>query len=238
MTGEFIFPGRYVVEKGSSLRSVIVRAGGLSEFGDVNASIFSRQSLRENDVKQIESLRGEIRDVLAQRTITDLNSGQFSANLGLYEASLDQLENVEAIGRLVINLEDVISGRSKIEVKDGDILYIPQERQEVAVIGQVYQPTSHIYSKKRTLWDYIDSSGGLNTEANKKAIYIVRSNGEVILPSKLSWLGANKILPGDSIIIPAGTDERRGVILDLITQASTIIYQLSLGAAALDSLRD
>ena len=42
--------------------------------------------------------------------------------------------------------------------------------------------------------------------------------------------------PGDTIVVPLDTDDKKLSGISLVTEVSQIIYQLSLGAAAINSL--
>ena len=85
--------------------------------------------------------------------------------------------------RLVIDLEKVIGSpegsSADIILKDGDELVVPKYTQEVTVIGEVPNTTSHVWAPDRTLAYYIQQSGGATKQADEGAIYIIRANGSV-----------------------------------------------------------
>ena len=56
LEGEFVFPGRYVFEKGEMLSSVIERAGGFTDEAFVDGSVFLRTSLRQCEQDEINRL--------------------------------------------------------------------------------------------------------------------------------------------------------------------------------------
>src|SRR5262249_2458045 len=66
LTGEVRFPGRYVIGPGETLKSVMLRAGGLTEYAFGEGSVFTRESLRQQEQEQL--------DTLATRMQTDLTS--------------------------------------------------------------------------------------------------------------------------------------------------------------------
>ena len=105
----------------------------------------------------------------------------------------------------------------------------------MTVVGEVQVATSHLYSENFDYQDYIDRSGGKKDTANEDAIYIVKADGSVVLPNESSWLthNANNIEPGDTIVVPLDTTRVDG--LELWTKVSQIVYQLALGAAAVNS---
>ena len=64
-------------------------------------------------------------------------------------------------------------------LRNGDELIVPKQRQEVMVLGEVQDPTSHLYKRRMTRDDYIDQSGGLTRQADRRRIYVVRADGSV-----------------------------------------------------------
>ena len=68
---------------------------------------------------------------------------------------------------------------------------------------------------------------------------MVKASGEVVVPKrKVSGFFRRRLLvePGDTIVVPLDTDAERLKGVRLLTEVSQIIYQLSLGAAAIRSL--
>ena len=64
-------------------------------------------------------------------------------------------------------------------------------------------------------------------------------SNEVIVPSNISWLSPKLlILPGDTIVVPIDLDESKIQGLTVLTSISRIIYELAIGAAAIESFRD
>ena len=56
-----------------------------------------------------------------------------------------------------------------IVLKDGDQLMVPDQRQEVTVLGEVQYAASHVFDRSSSRDDYIDKSGGLTSRADKTA---------------------------------------------------------------------
>ena len=122
-----------------------------------------------------------------------------------------------------------------VTLKDGDLLAIPEYRQEISVVGEIQHPSAHLFNSKLTIEDYIDLSGGINHRADRKRMYVVKADGSVSLPGRSGWFKRrnNNVEPGDTIIVPLDIDRRR--TLTVWSEASAIIYQLALGAAAVNS---
>ncbi len=145
----------------------------------------------------------------------------------------------KAVGRLVIDLPGLLAagpGSAKdIELRDGDELVIPKQRQEVTVIGEVQNATSHVYSSALTRDDYINQSGGATRKADLRQIYVVRADGSVLTHggSRLSRNYSVAIQPGDTIVVPLDTERMpRLPFWQAVTQ---IIYNLAVSVAAVNS---
>ena len=158
----------------------------------------------------------------------------------LRQEALDKLSTAEAVGRLVIPLQNIVDGiADDLVLEDGDALIIPGYRQEVSIVGEVQQPTSYLYSRGLTVQDYVDLSGGARKSADAKGIYLVKASGQVIMPKRALFRFGSKnavVEPGDTIVVPLDTDDKKLSGISLLTEVSQIIYQLSLGAAAINSL--
>ena len=236
--GEVRFPGEYRIRRGETLSSVLGRAGGLTSAAFAQGSIFLRESLEEREREQVEILARRLEADLTALSLASLDTSGAEA-LATGQALLEQLRGYEAVGRLVIDLEDRAEagrwGGGSVELRDGDRLLVPPKSQVVTVIGEVQQTTSHLHRAGLRRDDYIDLSGGLTRRADRKLIYVVRANGAVVAGTRSRWLGRGQRLaiePGDTIVVPLETDRIR--TLTLWTNITQILYQ---GAIALSAVR-
>ena len=238
LEGEVVFPGEYVFARGESLTQLIERAGGFTDYADINAAFFTREALRKAEADNLQDLQKKMEQELAAEQL-DTEAGKLDANaLAMQQAALEKLESAEAIGRLVIPLQAIMDQREDdIILASGDKLIIPQFRQEVTIIGEVQRSASHLFRRNLKLSDYIEMSGGMKRSADKRAVYLVKSSGEVVLPrSGLFKFNAklDQIGPGDTIVVPVDPDGSVKVI-PLVADVSRILYELALGAAAVNS---
>jgi protein involved in polysaccharide export with SLBB domain len=244
LEGEFVFPGTYVFEKGEMLSSVIQRAGGFSDEAFVDGSVFLRESLAQREQEEINRLLELLNDELSSNTLINANSDLEvdQGKIAAQRAAIESLSNSVATGRLVVPLSDVMAYRAAdVVLKDGDRLIVPKFSQEVTILGEVRRPTSYLFNPNFSQADYIDQSGGFKERANKSDVYIVKASGEVIVPNRglFKFRSAdNSISPGDTIVVPLDANDSilRGI--PLLSEVSTIIYQLSLGAAAVNSFNN
>lgn len=238
--GEVRFPGRYPIQRGETLRSVVDRAGGLTGFAFADGSVFTRLSLQERERKQLGDLVDRLQIDLAQVSLMTAQEarGDAAQALAVGHQLLENLRDAQPVGRLVINLDHSMkaaAGSSQdVVLKDGDRLLIPRLTQEVTVIGEVQSPTSHLFSENLARDAYIDMSGGITQRADKGRIYIVRADGSVVSNGSGRWFSSSpRIKPGDTIVVPLDAERMRP--LPLWTAVTTIIYNLAVAVAAVNS---
>src|SRR5437016_4902338 len=71
LRGEVKFPGKYSIKQGETLKSVLLRAGGLTEYAFPEGSVFTRQELRNREQQQL--------DLLADRMEKDITFAALQA---------------------------------------------------------------------------------------------------------------------------------------------------------------
>jgi translation initiation factor IF-1 len=151
------------------------------------------------------------------------------------------LRNTKPVGRLVINIDQVIKSKpgaaGDVVLRDGDKLLVPKKTQDVTILGEVQSPTSHLFQAGITRDEYIQRSGGTTQRADRKRIYVVRANGDVVTGHRGGWFRRTQeieIRPGDTIVVPMDTERVRG--LPLWTAVTTIIYNLAVALLAVRSV--
>ena len=239
--GEVRFPGSYAIHRGETLRSVMERAGGLTDLAFVEGAVFTREELKEREKKQLETLASRMESDVAQFSLqtaqeTGKDAGQA---LAVGQSLLTNLRDAKPVGRLVIDLDQSMQAKpgseQDIVLKDGDRLLVPRVTQEVTVIGEVQSATSHLYRAEFSRDDYISMSGGLTPRADDDRVYVVRADGSVVTRGGNAWFdgGGRDIRTGDTIVAPLDTERMRP--LPFWTAVTTIIYNLAISAAAVNS---
>jgi protein involved in polysaccharide export with SLBB domain len=238
LTGEVRFPGRYPVKRGETLLQLLDRAGGLTDQAFAEGAVFLRESLRKKEQDQIDAMTMRLESDLAAIDLEKAQANEENQrSVGMASSLLKQLKSTKAVGRLVIDLPDLLASRDSDEVsgdillKDGDKLIVPGLTQEVTILGEVQHATSHLYREGVTVQQYINSSGGVTYRADEDRIYVVRANGAVVPSHSADWFGDNlEVRPGDTIVVPL--DAERMKTLTLWTNISQIIYQIGIAAAS------
>jgi hypothetical protein len=217
------------------------RAGGLTDFAFEEGAVFTRVELKERERKQLDTLANRMQSDLAQLSLQAAQEtrGDAGQALAVGQSLLANLRATQAVGRLVIDLDRSIRARSGTEhdivLKHGDTLLVPRVTQEVTVIGEVQSATSHLYRVDLGRDDYVNLSGGLTQRADDDRIYVVRADGSVVTRSGNRWFsgGGVDIKTGDTIVVPLDTERMRP--LPFWTAVTTIICNLAISAAAVNS---
>ena len=218
---------------------MIQRAGGLTDRAFADGALFSRKNLRIKEDEQRERLIAQLESDLATVTLSATDSEEAAQAQSAAQAILSRLQNTESQGRLVIDLNKILmnADSSELLVKDQDNLFIPSIPYAVSVSGEVQFPTSHLYSEKLNMSDYLNRSGGFTQNADKDRTFVVKANGAVMSKGASGWFGkstnGNKISPGDVIVVPIDVKQTR--FLENLTYSTQIIYQLAVAAAAVNS---
>jgi polysaccharide biosynthesis/export protein len=241
LDGELRFPGRYSIKRGETLKSVIARAGGLTEHAFIEGSVFTRAELKEREQKQLDVLANRLQNDLVTLALQGAaaNQAQAGTALSVGQALLAQLRSSDAVGRLVINLrsamEAPLGSAADIVLRDGDRLIVPKFQQEVTVIGEVQNATSHLFRPGLDRDEYISLSGGATRRGDRGKIYVVRADGSVVANEGGRWFSRSSVSmrPGDTVVIPLDTE--RLPALPFWQAVSQIIANLAISAAAINS---
>lgn len=236
LLGEVRFPGTYLIRRSETLSSVLARAGGLTEVAFPQGAVFTREELKLREREQLDRLASRLQADLATLSVQSAQTSPGNTQaLSVGQGLLDQLRQTKPVGRLVIDISDVTSNGphhlSDVTLRNGDKLVVPRATEEVSVLGEVQNPTSHLFRAGLTRDSVIDLSGGTTAHADRKRTYVVRANGSVIARSS-GWLGSSDIAlrPGDSVVVPVDAEKMRP--LPMWTAVTSIIYNLAIAATA------
>jgi polysaccharide export outer membrane protein len=245
--GEVLHPGTYGIEPGERLSSVLARSGGLDSEAYAYGAVLMRRDVRDLELKSHMELVQRVK--AAQVTLKDLpdaTTDQKNAKLTAIsqaEAALVQLQASAPIGRVVIHISpDVASWRNTsadVQVRDGDVLFVPKKAGYVMVNGQVFNPTAISYRPGHSAKWYLSQAGGVTQIADKKAVFVIRADGSVIAAKNNSdgWWGGDPmsatLRAGDTIVVPEKAPKIGGTNWALILQAVSAASSVALAAAYL-----
>jgi protein involved in polysaccharide export with SLBB domain len=239
ITGEVNFPGVYFIENDDTISSLVELAGGLTENAFKDGCVYMREDLRKMEQQRYDAYVDQLSAQLGTRRLKEEEGRETAQADAALLSIIEKLKNAKPSGRLVIDLEGILTGNKKdINLKDGDHLHIPMYKDEVTVMGEVFSPVSHIYEKGMELFDFIDSSGGVTESAAVKRIYTIRANGKVVpykTGRKLIFSSKNtEVFPGDTIVVPYDVTAVSSLVF--WGDVTKILYQLSTSAAALSAV--
>lgn len=240
--GEVMHPGAYPIEEGELLSSLLHRVGSFSRDAYLSAAVFTRESVRVEQQRQLDDLVQRMEREVAQmeQPITALQDATRKANrqegLDVAKRMLAQLKSVRATGRMVIELADAAKLKGTpfdLRLRDGDRLIVPKRPDEVLVLGEVYNQNALLHSPRMSRDDYVRQAGPTRM-ADQDAIYIVRANGQVDAAGGGWWSGSSNINPGDTIVVPL--DMERTNLLDTVLDWSRAMMQIGISLAAMKTV--
>lgn len=166
-------PGDYAVSDGETLNSLIERAGGFKAGAFPEAIEFRRIETAVQSIREMNLEKGLIADAeLMQTTKIKVVNVKYNKKNKNYDG--------------------------EIILKDKDEIYIPEFRNQVKVIGEVYNPGYVIYNNG-SVNNYITMAGGYKEEAREGKVFVLDANGSA--KKSFLWFGV-KIEPGDTIVVP------------------------------------
>lgn len=256
--GEVKFPGTYTIGKGEKLSSLIERAGGFMDSAYLNGAVFTRESVKKLQQKQLneaidrleQKFLGESITGIEKATTTD-ESQQFATSIEQRRNLIKKMREAKALGRISIMLAqpEVLKGTPfDITLDDGDKFTVPGRPVQVQVLGDVHNQNAYVYDPKGTISYYLKIAGGTTRSADEDEIYVLRVDGTAV--SKRSgwvktsprgdsddnrWLGGSfknmRLNPGDTIYVP--TRLEKVAWLREAKDITQILYQIAVTAGVL-----
>ena len=161
ISGEVNYPGFYPIIEGETLNDLIRRAGGIKESGSYEGTIFTRESLRKSDRTRLKEAQTDLRRkiLLSLSQVEQSATSNFGGISEIVKLLTFENEDNELLGRLVIDLESLLMGKSpEIYLEDKDKIFIPRKHQMVTVVGEVNGSNSHHYKEDHSVADNISLS--------------------------------------------------------------------------------
>lgn len=211
--GEVTHPGTYGIQEGERLSSILQRAGGFRADAYPYGVIFERKQVRQLEEENREQLVRQVRIDGANLTlIPEQDADQKMAKeaaVNQWQAALQKLQDSPPSGRLVIHISKDVkrwaNTPADLQVRAGDMIYIPKRANFVMVEGSVYNPTAVTYKPGKDASWYLKQAGGPTNSANKKAVFVIRADGAVVGGSGglfSGGVGHEGLHPGDLVMVP------------------------------------
>ncbi len=231
ITGEVRNPGKYLVSSSTVLEELYILSGGFLENSFSDGVSLYREDVKEKQIKALREAKAILTDSLVQKSTNISENGKVDI-----EAILELADLVEPTGRVAGDFSEDSEIIKNLILKDGDVVEVPAISVEVTVQGEVLNSSSFIFDSDMNYNDYIEASGGYTSFANKRAAFIIRSNGESTPVGNNIFSGQAQIYAGDTIVIPRDLNQLEA--LPLISMATKIISDIAFSAASLNAIQD
>ena len=252
VSGEVLFPGKYVTKKGERLSSLIERAGGYGDEAYLRGAVFTRARVKDLQQKTLDEMAARMeRELLAAASTTGALSADEArardSELLQRQKFIETLKKTEPSGRMTIylaNLRLMKGTEYDLQLDEGDTLYIPTKNAVVSVAGAVMAGGTFVHSDSMEWKDYVQMAGGYTRYADTSNVFVIKVDGSArkVSSSMISWnpfknrwemgdAGEPKsdIEAGDSIIVPERLD--RTAWLRQIRDIAQIFGNIGLTAA-------
>jgi protein involved in polysaccharide export with SLBB domain len=251
LEGEFAHAGVYSVQPGESLRSLVKRAGGLTDKAYLYGSEFSRISTQAIEQQRLKEYADHLEHQLARSSIKMAGMGDSSSQgagqQGQIAAAdrdlIARLRQLQPTGRIVLDLRPHSSGVNQLPetpLEDGDQLRIPPTPSTIQVVGAVLNQNAFLYHNGARAGEYLHMAGGPNRDADRGQTFILRADGSVTghtacMSIFSSGFNNVRLYPGDTLVVPE-KNIGPGAMREFLAW-SQMFSQLALGAAAIDVLK-
>jgi protein involved in polysaccharide export with SLBB domain len=250
LEGEVARAGVYPIGPGTTLRSLVANAGGLTSNAYLYGAQFTRESTRREQQKRYDDFINQLeRDInqgaanVSGRVISPAEAATAQTAITNQRELLDRLRKIPVSGRIVLDLDPNSRGTSALPdlaLENGDRLYVPSRPSTVNVVGTVFEQAAFLYDEDLHVGDYLKKAGGPTRSADKSHMFVIRADGSVIAKSTNTGLFSRNfdtlmMHPGDTLVVPAHINKTtftRGLM-----DWSQIFSNLALGAAAINVLQ-
>jgi protein involved in polysaccharide export with SLBB domain len=251
LEGEFVHAGVYSVLPGETLRSLVVRAGGLTDKAYLFGAEFTRKSTQLIEAQRLKEYADRLEHQLARSSITMRNTASGTSQGGGQQGQIaavdrdliERLRQVQPTGRIVLDLNPHSEGDKQLpdtQLEDGDQLTVPPAPATIQVIGAVLNQNAFLYRSGARVGQYLHLAGGPNRDADHGQIFVLRADGSVTgryagQSIFSSGFQNERLYPGDTIVVPE-KNVGPGVMREFLSWTQ-VFSQLSLGAAAIDVIK-
>ena len=255
LEGEFVQAGVYSVLPGETLRSMVKRAGGMTDKAYLYGSEFTRLSTQAIEQQRLKEYADRLEHQLARGSIKMAGLGNGNSGGNSQEAGLQgqvnsfdrdliaRLRQLQPTGRIVLNMRPRSAGENDLPetpLEDGDKILVPPTPSTVQVVGSVLNQNAFLYHNGARVGEYLHLAGGANRDADSRQTFVLRADGSVVghkVGQSIFSSGFNnvRLYPGDTIVVPE-KNIGPGAMHEFLAW-SQMFSQLALGAAAIDVLK-
>ena len=227
-------PGKYYINEGEKLSSVIRRAGGYKKDAYVYGAALFRDSATTMEEDFNTRIYGD--------TIAFIISNISQPGSVIDATALDILKEENSVkkftGRVITHFEqDLIEDdpSKDITLKNRDRIVIPRLEKVVYSFGDFRNPSNILYQPELKLSDYVEISGGFNDSSSRDIIVIDPDGKTNIYQDRLlSFSRDIQIYPGSIIYAPRDIGSLSPIAYASVI--SPILSNLAISLASLNSI--
>ncbi len=225
ITGETKQPGVYAItNKNEKISDVLARAGGLTHFAYPQGAFLIRNANRTEAEKR--------RDL---KIIEMLNNAEDEMTLNKIKQEINDRQDLVGI-RLDKIIKHPGDEDTDLKIKDGDIIFIPQELQTITIAGSIQVPGKEVFRDKG-LRKYVRGAGGFTSNAKKSSVYVAYPNGRIASTKHFLWMkNYPEVKPGSHIFVPEKLDkssDNKEKTAFLVTVMSSVVSMSSVVVTAI-----
>lgn len=211
--GEVVRPGNYPITLNTTrLSDIIIEAGGLLP----NSYLPNSEVYRKLDTFFIQTKNRDTLENVYTRRLNDIVSNKEE------KESFDQ-DLLYKIGRVNVDFDKLSEGDNSqdIVLKDGDIIYIADNKKLVYVYGQVNRPGFVPYKEGADAQYYVDAAGGYGERADEDEVRVIKFKTR-------EWLEPDEatIQSSDFVYVPRVIKRDFAYDIDLISKVAGVIVSV------------
>lgn len=231
INGEVMNPGSYDVPSSTTINDLFKLAGGLKDTAFDSGVQLYREAVKERQIKAIKEAKTSLTESIIQKASNTDRGSMIDIS-----ALIQLAEGIEPNGRIAGNFRyDSVESTSTF-LEDGDSIFIPTLTNEIVVQGEVLNSSSFFYKESYSYLDYIEIAGGFSKYADRRAIFIIKSDGFAIPVGGSLFSNDVGIEPGDTIVVPRNLE--RLETIPAISLATKIISDIAFSAASLNAIKN
>lgn len=214
VSGEFQYPGPYVLEKREErVSDIIKRAGGFTPEAYLEGAYIKRYNLQDNS------------NQVRQQTILNIQQ-QLSDSTNFVQQDIKK--QYDQIPLNVTELMAKPGSTADMVLQASDELIVPKYNAAVRISGSVLFPTQIPYNPHYRLRDYISSAGGIAENGKRNKTYVIYANGKATTSRGFLFFKSHPtIKPGAEIIVPSKPEKLNRLTTPEIIGISSALASLA-----------
>lgn len=216
VAGAVMRPGTYPIRQDTTtVRELVQMAGGFAPNASLVEATLRRQESMARDRTQLENIPPEL--------------------LSQDERQVMQVRNQGDAGTVVVDFENLFAAGTEaldVPIRAGDVLTVPEARNEVTVLGAVRTPGILPYVPGMPVSYFIRLAGGYSRRADPGDVRVLKARQG----TPMHWRDVAELEPGDTVIVPFR--ERRDWLETLQSLQAVVgsISAIILGIVAIQNL--